>query len=54
MISPEMSGAREFSYLWAVIIPGSIVVFSFLVTMWLYRRFAREHQRLDGKKTEQK
>ncbi|GEM_PF-3716931 len=42
MNNPEI--AREFSYLWGVVVPGSIVIFSFLVTLWLYRRFAREHQ----------
>jgi len=42
MNSPEIISPREFSYLWGIIVPGSIVVFSFLVTLWLYRMFARE------------
>ncbi len=50
MSSPEMINPREFSYLWGIIVPGSIVVFSFLVTLWLYRMFAREHPGGDEKK----
>jgi len=47
MNNPEIT--REFSYLWGVVVPGSIVIFSFLVTLWLYRRFAKEHHG-DGEK----
>ncbi len=50
MNSPGIVNPREFSYLWAVIVPGGIVLFSFLVTLWLYRRFAREHQGGEEKK----
>jgi len=33
----------EFSYFWGIAVPGSIILFSLLITLWLYRMFAREH-----------
>ncbi|MFB3905819.1 MAG: hypothetical protein ACE15E_20410 [Acidobacteriota bacterium] len=43
-----MSG--QFTYFWGIIVPGSIILFSLLVTLWLYRKFAQEHRgnRQDG------
>jgi len=34
----------EFSYFWGILVPGSIILFSLLVTLWLYRMFSREHK----------
>ncbi len=34
----------EFSIFWGIVVPGSIIIFSLLVTLWLYRMFAREHR----------
>jgi hypothetical protein len=36
-----MSG--QFSVFWGILVPGSIILFSLLVTLWLYKMFAREH-----------
>jgi hypothetical protein len=33
----------EFTIFWGIVVPGSIILFSLLVTLWLYRMFAREH-----------
>ncbi len=33
----------EFTIFWGIVVPGSIILFSLLVTLWLYRMFAGEH-----------
>ncbi|HXK61258.1 MAG TPA: hypothetical protein PLP42_15330 [Acidobacteriota bacterium] len=34
----------EFSVFWGLVVPGSIVGFSLVVTLWLYRMFAKQHE----------
>jgi len=34
----------QFTIFWGIVVPGSIIIFSLLVTLWLYRMFAREHR----------
>ncbi len=33
----------EFTIFWGIVVPGSVILFSLLVTLWLYRMFARQH-----------
>lgn len=39
-IQAASTGAREFSLLWSVIVPGGILLFSVVATWLLYRHFA--------------
>jgi hypothetical protein len=32
----------EPSYFWGLVVPGTIILISFLATLWLYHRFSRQ------------